>query len=228
LTSATIVVCRDPKRAEWNLGALPPPVGRMTLIGWRVTPEPDEAGVPGEVANVLVQTFAAVGRATFPSSTLDSVSQSSWSRLGEDYVRGLPAQGLTGRLRDVLKGLPQQIVLISTRQPLTMRRLFDDAAYPWWLQGQVALLSEPESQPPKVEREGLLGLMASDWMKRAGALIALGVRGIIRPGVDGDVAGLLSLTDSFDESFLKTLESETRRAGLDWMVLPEKDFAAAL
>jgi hypothetical protein len=193
----------------------------MTLIGWRVTPEPDEAGVPALIANVLVHTFATVARATFPSSSLDSVSQTSWALLGEDYVRGLSPESLAGRLRGALKGLPQQIVLISSRQPLTLRRMFDDPAYPWWLQGQVTLLSDPEGAPPEIDRDTLLSLIADDWSKRAGALVGLGVRGIVRPGVDGDMAGLLSLTDDFDKVFLRTLESETRRTGLDWAELEE-------
>jgi hypothetical protein len=46
----------------------------------------------------------------------------------------------------------------------------------------------------------------------------------LRPGVDGDVAGLLSLTDGFDRSVLAVLERETQLAGFDWALLPESVF----
>jgi hypothetical protein len=46
----------------------------------------------------------------------------------------------------------------------------------------------------------------------------------LRPGVDGDVAGLLSLTDAIEQAVLAALESETRHAGFDWELLPEDAF----
>jgi len=42
--------------------------------------------------------------------------------------------------------------------------------------------------------------------------------------VDGDVAGLLSLIDAFDQAVLAALVSETRRAGFDWALMSEEAF----
>jgi hypothetical protein len=74
----------------------------------------------------------------------------------------------------------------------------------------------------------LRALFGEDWTKHAASLAPVGIdgiEGILRPGVDGDVAGLLSLTDAFDQVVLAGLESETRRAGFDWALLPEMEFA---
>ena len=113
---------------------------------------------------------------------------------------------------------------MSTRRPDTAVRLFDDAGFPWWLQGQVVLLSGPDAPPPDIDEEMLLALFGEDWTNHAASL-APGIEGVLRPGVDGDVAGLLSLTDAFEQVLLATLERDTRNAGFDWALLSEEAFA---
>jgi hypothetical protein len=148
----------------------------------------------------------------------------AWSPVGDDLVRALTGQGIAGRLIAKLKGTPPNITLTSTRSAETAMRLFDDAGFPWWMQGQVVLLSEPEAAPPDVDVAALLALFEDDWTKQAAALRPVGVKGAMRPGVDGDVAGVLSLTDAFDQAVLAALERETRLAGFDWAVVPESAF----
>jgi hypothetical protein len=104
-------------------------------------------------------------------------------------------------------------------------RLFDDAGFPWWMQGQVVLLSEAAAPPPDFDDKTLLALYGEDWIKHAISLAAVGVNGIVRPGVDGDVASVLTLTAAFEQVLLAALESETRSAGFDWGLLPEEAFA---
>jgi hypothetical protein len=52
------------------------------------------------------------------------------------------------------------------------------------------------------------------------------VIGVVRPGVDGDLAGLLTLTAEAREASLAALEREARRESFDWSVLREEVFAA--
>jgi hypothetical protein len=52
--------------------------------------------------------------------------------------------------------------------------------------------------------------------------------GIVRPGVDGDVAGLLSRTDAFEQNVLAAVESDTLRAGFEWAQLSEEAFELRL
>ena len=47
----------------------------------------------------------------------------------------------------------------------------------------------------------------------------------MRPGVDGDVAGLLSLSEGFEAVVRRVLETETRLAGFEWALVTESAFA---
>lgn len=195
------------------------------LIGWRQIPEPRDAGVPEEVAGVLAQAFTSVARVTFPSSVANPSVTGVWSPSGDDLSRVLPSRSFTERIRESLQGMAPDIMLTSTRRPERVMHLFDDAAYPWWLQGQVVLLSGPEAAPPDINREMLLALYRDDWATGAAHLAPAGIKAVFRPGVDGDVAGLFSLSEAFEHALIATLESKTRVAGFDWALLRETEFA---
>jgi hypothetical protein len=177
------------------------------------------------VAGVLARALTATARVTFPCTFVSTVATSAWSTSDGDQVRTLTGRGLAARIAAKLKGTPSDLTLVSTRRPETARRLFDDAGFPWWMQGQVVVLSKADAPPPDIDEDTLLALFGDDWTSHAPALGAVGIEGIVRPGVDGDVAGLLSLTVSFEEAVLGVLEGETRRAGFDWAVLTEDAFA---
>jgi hypothetical protein len=220
-----IRVCQNPLAPQWNLGALPSKIGTTTLIGWKEAAPSGEAGVPAAVARVLAETFAEVSRVTFPCSTVKAAAGQTWSLYGKDFVRALPPKGFTAMVKNALKHQPQRIVLISTRQPPTAIRLFDDSAYPWWLQGQVVMLSQPDVAPPDITLEALLGLVSDKWLESGDGITDSGVQAIVRPGVDGDVAGLLSLDTEFEKLILAKLEGQTRRFGLAFAIVPENAFA---
>jgi hypothetical protein len=90
------------------------------------------------------------------------------------------------------------------------------------------VLSAADSAPPDLDRQAFFGLFGDDWAERAAALVASGVLGVLRPGVDGDLAGLLSLTNDFEQGLLARLESDARHTGFDWAILSEDDFARRL
>lgn len=197
----------------------------MTLIGWNQSPEPRDDGIPEQVALVLARALTSVARVTFPFSFVQSAETSRWSPLDDDLIRALTAKGFGARFVAKWKGTPSDITLMSTRRLETAMRLFDDAGFPWWLQGQVVLLSEPDSPPPDINEEALIALFEDGWTNHAASLARVAIEGIVRPGVDGDVAGLLSLTDSFEQVVLAALELETRNAGFEWVELSEEAFA---
>ncbi len=228
MTRTAIIACPDPRGAEWRLGPLPPVEGRMTLIGWRQGPEYVGGGVSESVTRVLARALTSVARVTFPSSTVDPVATSAWSASGGDFTRVLVQQGFGGRLVARLRGTPSEVALISTRRPGSVRALFKEAGFPWWLQGQVALLSEPDAPPPDIAADALLALIDDDWASRVVALAGESVVGVVRPGVDGDVAGVLSLTPPFEQSLLAALEREAVEAGFSWATLGEEEFGRQL
>jgi hypothetical protein len=196
----------------------------MLLLGWGVTPEPADSGVPEIVGRVLAAGLTAVARVTFPCSTCGTVLGDEWARVGEDQVRSLDARGAIERVKARLGGIPAEIGMVSTRSPASACRLFDDPAYPWWMQGQVAMLSEGEA-PPRVDRATLIGLI-EDGDTNAAALQSLGIGSVLRPGVDGDVAGLWSSTEAFGERLATALESASRAAGCEWEIVSEAEFMA--
>ncbi len=70
----------------------------------------------------------------------------------------------------------------------------------------------------------MLSLIADDWAQQLVQLRCAGIVGGLRPGVDGDVVGVLSLSDGFTGTLLDALEHEARCAGFGWLRLSETDF----
>lgn len=218
MTHTSLLVCLDPRARWWQLGPLPPAAGRLILVGWKQTPRSVDGGVPDVVAGALSRAMTSVARVTFPRSNGDAAPAPTWSTRGLDRIRLLPAAGVRAQLEAMLKG---DIVLVSTRRPETAHSLFDDGGYPWWLQGQIVLLSAADAGPPDITREQFLALHGEDWAERAGRLAKAGVDAVVRPGVDGSVAGLLSLSEPFEQTLLQTCEAECRRVAIDWEVVTE-------
>jgi hypothetical protein len=197
----------------------------LTLLGWSQTSEQRDAGVPGEVARVLSRALTSFSRVTFPCSRVNAAATSAWSLSDGDLVRALSGKGLGARIAATLRGTPSDITVVSTRREKTAMRLFDDAGFPWWLQGQVVLLSEADAPAPEIDEDSLLALFGEDWTAHAASLAPVGIDGVMRPGVDGDVAGLLCRSDAFEDAALAALEGETKRAGFEWALLSEEAFA---
>jgi hypothetical protein len=129
-------------------------------------------------------------------------------------VRSVGPQGLKERADAVLKRQPVMVDLVSTRDRRVAAGLFDDPGYPWCLQGQVALLSAPDSPPPLVDRETLFAVFADGWEQNAQRLRGAGIFGLLRPGVDGDVAGVFTLADDAGQALVDA-------SGLDaWTSVP--------
>lgn len=230
MTRTAIFACPDAREPHWQLGHLPPKTGRFALIGWKEPGDVIEAGVPEAVAQMLARAFTAVARVTFLA---DPAGLDGWTPLKGDAIRTLASKGIASRVAAKLKGAPSEIALVSTRHPETAMRLFDDAGFPWWQQGQIILFAGEE--PPQregerddagaLDKQTVLDLFDDDWTARAMPLVSKGVTGVVRPGVDGDVAGLLSLTEGFLHTALEAVARQARFAGFDFEIVPEKELA---
>jgi hypothetical protein len=228
VSALSLFACRDARGPQWQLGPLPPAQRTMTLIGWHQSPPPPDAGVPQPVARALAGAFTAVARATFLSSHAHPSASGAWSDCGGDQVRVLTRKGVASRIAARLRGTPQNITLVSTRRADAAAQLFGDEGFPWWMQGQIVLLSQLDAPPPGIDEPQLLALFADDWTARADALAAERVEAMVRPGVDGDVAGLLAFSESFEREVLAALEREARSLGATWASVPEEVFAVKL
>lgn len=69
-------------------------------------------------------------------------------------------------------------------------------------------------------------LFDEDWLQSA-MMLNSGVEAVLRPGVDGDVAGLFTWTETIERAVLDALEREARAAALECVDVPESGFAAA-
>jgi hypothetical protein len=196
----------------------------MALIGWSRPAESGDAGVPQDVANVLGRTVTSVARVTFLASEKPLTAASARPPRDGDQIWPVTAGGIAGRLGARIRGLPSNAVFVSTRHPGTAAQLFNDAGFPWWLQGQVALLTRPEAPPPGVEARTIVELFEPNWTTHTASLAAAEVVAVLRPGVDGDVAGLLSLTERFEETAFDALEREALSAGFAWRLVSESHF----
>lgn len=223
---AGLRVCRNPTRRHWQLGPLPPSIGHLTLIGWSAQPADEGDGVPQPIVRVLSRALTSVARVTFPTSAIAADTADAWSVQNGDHIRRFGQPGVAGRLLPKLSGAPSVFGLCSTTRPESAARLFDDGGFPWWLQGQVVVLSPVEGPPPNLSEATWRSLFNEDWLQAAMMLDANGVEGVLRPGVDGDVAGLFTWTETIERAILNAMELEARAAALECVDVPEAGFAA--
>ena len=207
---STVIVCPDPVESYWQLGEPPAPPAGLTLIGWKEDPRPVDAGVPPVVAAIIASALTHSMRVTFLHPDLRSpVDATDWQSAAApgDSVRALPQGRLAARIMARLKRQPEAFQLYSTCDHNTAVKLFD--VPDWCLQGQVALLSSAESPPPNLDFQSVTALLGDSWARRVSELHSEGICGALRPGVDGDVAGLLTVTPGLHE--------ETWHGGTVWM-----------
>lgn len=215
----SILVTHGATSAVWQLGPLPPPVGVLALIGW--TERGLDGALPCSVVNVLARALARRSRVTFPSSLAAGASGRKWQASGADYITTIDLGTLWYRSR---------IHLLSTRREEAVRGLFDDGDYPWWHQGQFALLSEAAAEPPALfARESLLGkLIEPMWAESLREFGTLGVQSILRPAVDGSAAALLCISPAIWEQTEDCLRASAAEYALSYRQVDEEEFAESL
>ncbi|PCE29115.1 hypothetical protein [Burkholderia ubonensis] len=225
MNTAAIFICDTPISRQWQLGPLPPPTGDIALIGWHVEPHSVDSGVPTDVRRLLGRALASIAKLSFPVSA--SAESNTDPRATDDQRRQLPFSSLADRFKATLNR-QSAISLITTCPPDTAIQLFDAPGFSWEWQAQVVVLSERNATPPPLTRDTLFALIGDAWTQHAPALLASGVVGVMRPGVDGDVVGILSLTPAFKQALIAALEIEAQRANFTCSRVTEPSFAGLL
>lgn len=222
-----IFICDNPVEPFWQLGEISTGGGNFVLLGWRTYPKPVDDGMPDAVAKVLASVMTSLSQVIFLSSDLAQTDAANeWKSFGDKAVCVLIEPNPLKRLAAVLSGRAADIALVATRTTQEVEQFLDESM--WSLQTQMVLLSEPERALPAIDWQTLLSLYGDDWIRHASRLQSIGVQSVLRPGVDGCVAGILFLTDAFRQMFLEILENQSRAAGFGWKVLSEDDFASSL
>lgn len=219
-----IYICNDAIGKHWQLGQFSPiRKGSVSLLGWESPTETKDAGVPKEVATIFSRALASVACVTF-LSTGNGVQLESGEqlvRLGRGSFWELFFSFVVGRSNNFLP-------LLSTRNPLKVFDLFKNEDFPWWQQGQIALLSSIDMPVPKVDRKFFLSLLGEHWIKQVESPRIRNLDAVMRPGVDGDIAGIIWLEMERQKSFFAALEYEANVIGYKCIVLDEDAFAKQL
>ena len=230
MSAPTILVCETPTLSQWQLGPLPPPAADVILIGWHVEPRAVDAGVPPGVADVLARALTSVATLTFP--VVPPAKQAIALSSSDDTSQPLHIAGLAAHARAAVHRGTARTVLVSTHAVDTAKLLFDAPGYAWDSQAQVVLISEHHAPAPIVSRDTLQALAGDNWIRHAATEQktprAHHLVGVMRPGVDGDIAGILSLTPAFTRSLTRALQTTAHRAGFAWQSLSEQAFTNAL
>jgi hypothetical protein len=150
---------------------------------------------------------------------------------GSDFVRHDRTRSFLGRwVSQFFVRAPADVTLLATVSDQTVALLFDDAQYPWWAQGQFALLSSSGASPQDFDRIEFdpVKLFEREWPESFSSLRPLGVQAILRPGVDGDVAGLLCASNEVRDRFETILSSFAEDLGMSLRHVSQAELIGAL
>lgn len=215
-----LLATRGPLALPWQL-AQPEDGLPFLLVGWSVPPAPDrDDGVPKPIADAFGRALVRVGRLTFPRSSEPPNSPRTLSR-------PMRPVGIAERLSTALGSTPSKFWAVTTTDPKVASELFDDPGFPWWLQGQAALVSKSDSVP-SLDRATLLAATDPAFKVTRASLSALGAVALIHAGVDGDVAGVASMNREVDAEILRSLEAAASETGFGCLLLDEDSFASSL
>ena len=220
-----VIVCADASGPQWQLGPLPPGDGAFALIGW--TFEDTDGGVPSPVVQTIARALVKYGRVTFPCASVPVTEAGGWSAWHDDFTTTMQLAGRGARLRDLFRS--RRVTLLSTLREESARRLFDDPFYQWWNQAQFALLSRPAERPPNIlEEPAGSDLFDSRWLAAITDLKGRGVDAILRPGVDGDVLGVLCSSRDVRSEVEELVALAATDFQLAFRRVAEEDFASLL
>jgi hypothetical protein len=216
----TLVVAFRPTSAKWQLPTSA--TGQLAMVGWHLAGGRGvDGGVPPTVAGVLT-------RALTRSACLSFLDSKEPTESVDVYVKRLEASGLGAKVRAMADGLPRAVYLISTRRPEIAQSAFDASLFSWETQGQVLFLSSPLRPSPQLEWIDMLSITGRESPITCDVLRGIGVDALVFPGVDGDVAGVVSATSAAEARILTDLRAEAEAAGFAWRMVPEDDFIQVL
>ncbi|HVT09756.1 MAG TPA: hypothetical protein VHO67_19980 [Polyangia bacterium] len=190
-------LCPAFSRPDWRVPTEVP--GARVLIGWDIEPPPVDGGVPPTVADILVRGLCRQAALTYPCGRgAGKGAIGKRLRAGRDFD--------WKSTQDAHEAIPE---------------IFESAAFPWELQGQVVVLSTPGT--PLALDEHHLNVVARPEL--FGTLHALGATGLLLPGVDGDVAALYTFASGDMPTLTGVLSALADESGADCVSLSEADFA---
>lgn len=205
---------------QWNLGSFGSFAGPTWLLGWRQNPVPLDGGMPKAVSAVFSQAFTAsatvMGLCTQAALPLQSDSRTdSSSDILPYQAVALTSATRAQRLLNRFTGEPDAIYLVASRDSMTIARLFDNPTFNWSLQGQVILLSSRnELDLSRIQWKMVKTIFSGNWLNALNHLLSIGIEAVIKPGVDGDVAGVVFLKAELAPILWKAIIAEAKHANM--------------
>ncbi|MCU0647459.1 MAG: hypothetical protein MUF00_05660 [Gemmatimonadaceae bacterium] len=227
--SDRLLICRDPRAGVWHLGALQRAEGRSVLLSWEGAPRVD-AGVPATIGDVLAAGLARVARVTYLATAGHRTIPTEWTLVDRErgeYARTLATPSPTGRWRSAWSGEPAALSVRSAQRADGVQPCFSQLEYPWEQQGQVVLLSELHGDLPRVTRDAVLALFEDGWVTALDRLGPAGVTGVMRPGVDGDVAVIACSSARQREELIRAMQDAARQAAVEAIEIAEEHLLVA-
>ncbi len=229
MSKSALFVCLEPHQEHWQLGYLDRAPKRPLILGWTVENEDADGAVPPAVVQIiarsLITSFAQVTFACTTSQSIECTDQ--WNLIEGDYYRQITDDHWLGRIAIFGKS-SQSGMLCSTNNSRSLIRAFDDGNFPWWLQGQVLFLSMENDHcpPPDLCWNDFVQVNNDLWIENYASI--RGLVGIVRPGVDGVIAGIHIHDNERCAHLLASLETHSRAAGFDWQIIDEATFIERL
>ncbi len=220
MSKPTIYLCDKPTDTCWQLGAELSKEKEVLLIGWTMVSE--DGGVPNDIVSILSESLATIGRVSFPIS-LES------TELGIVKEKNLTSQplhssGMKGIMERLFTGIPKYSFILSSSKPEVIEKTFNAAYFSWEMQSTVATLSDSKKPVPTIDIKTLKNLVDNkSWIATSKA-IQSDIIGILKPGTDGSVAGLLFFSNETKAAFVRVIRSTASKYGIEVMLVEEEDF----
>ena len=172
--------------------------------------------MPPWATEILAKTIRHSHRATFPSTVVHPEAAETCTRMR--------AGGIWHRLTS---NGPHEFSLITTTRPTIAAEAFNDPGFPWWMQAQFILLSPFAAPEPNISCGEIMGLLSApetaEQLLQTHNLVAH-----LSPGVDGDVAALLTLGGPEQHALLTTLHEMAAEVNVSVTTLDESHFSERL
>ena len=203
-----ISIVADPVDMRWQLW--PVAGGRTWLLAWRVNPRPVDDGPPQSLSLAIAEALSACGWVVHLSASWERglKPRHGWVRSEKHptqwrhAVRPLFFCGVSPSWRG--------LTLTATRDPAAVIEAFETN---WCLQAQMLFLLPPGDLPP-VDRSAFRSLLRGTPPSIRSLTGTPALRGVVLPGVDGDVAQITTFDPGLWPEFEPALIAAAKARGI--------------
>lgn len=119
----------------------------------------------------------------------------------------------------------RQISFVHSRDSGSIRSAFEDDYFDWTQKHQCLFLSPIEAPPPQISQSDLMLVRRGESMDE---ISRVGVKGLVLPGVDGDVAGIYTFSPDLQARLLGDIGDACNEAGSHLQFVSEIELIDAL